>query len=220
MPGTDAYNPEYSGIWMPNSSGSSIWNNSAVQNWAGSLYDPVYSGVVDTPAELEQIYNSPLGQAYSSGNLLSLVSPVDTNSGSAISRRRSGGSRHQPVNYIDAPIAERYGMNAQTAYNESLANTAHQREVQDLLKAGLNPVLSARYGGSSAPSTIYVPNSGSGSSGGSGGSYNSAQGANLFFKLVKGVAPELVGLVVGSKAGKSSGNSARNITKGLLNALF
>lgn len=56
----------------------------------------------------------------------------------------SGGSVARSLDYGDyAPYAQFFGMDAATAYAESLANTAHQREVLDLTRAGLNPVLSA-----------------------------------------------------------------------------
>jgi len=45
----------------------------------------------------------------------------------------------------------------QMAFQEFMSSSAHQREVDDLKKAGLNPMLTGKYGGSSTPSGAAAP---------------------------------------------------------------
>ncbi len=94
--------------------------------------------------------------------------------------------------YINAEFAKYYGMDVATAYQEALANTAHQREVKDLKAAGLNPVLSTRYGGASGVSGASVFQSSSRSGSGSG----SFEDSTSPLKLISGLAI-LAGTVAG-----------------------
>lgn len=45
----------------------------------------------------------------------------------------------------------------QMNWQEKMSNTAHQREMADMRAAGLNPILSAKYGGASTPPGAMAP---------------------------------------------------------------
>lgn len=118
----------------------------------------------------------------------------------------------QDINYVNADLAKAYGMDASTAYQEALSNTAYQRAVQDAKNAGLNPALMFTSGSSASSFSGSLPKV-------SGGSAKAQKGLD-----VSGIGAALgavAGLVIGKNpqgmyAGKEVGSAVGSIVEGLV----
>lgn len=123
-------------------------------------------------------------------DLLGSGNPGSGNSGSGYyyPGDSSGSPGQIELNYPNAALAQLYGMDAPTAYQEALANTAIQRRMMDYKAAGLNPVLAAHYNSGADSFSGSALSVVSGSSGGSGyiptsaGNGSSAKGFSQLMK--------------------------------------
>lgn len=95
----------------------------------------------------------------------------------------------------------------QRAWETEMSNTAHQREVQDMMEAGINPALSAMGGMGSTTPTGAAATSGASASTGGGYIYDPANGIHAASSLLKAGA-----LVGNQKAMNTATEFARFIT--------
>lgn len=200
---------------VPGSSAYEFFHNkgqfaqSAVKN---VLNFGIPSGLFDAAQSAKESAKAAAKAAYKPPYTSSLYSPsVDLS------------SQPESFDYLDAPWASAYQMSRETAYSEALNNTAYQRSVKDMQKAGLNPaVLFGAGNGSTAGVPAYVssglyPSASSGRSGSSGRSKSSDK---LFSSSAYSVMSALGG-IVGALATKSAGGYwiGTSLTQGAMSAL-
>ena len=150
---------------------------------ASSVIDAITSPSFKPPAGYAQQFASNLNSELSSSG--SGLSSEDLayyatwgQGGGAVANPAASGNL-DPYPYAD--ISKLYNTDAKTAYQEALANTAIQRQMDDFKRAGLNPMLASRYGGADGVGLVgnvagvgagYANTSGATAGGGSG--YSSA----------------------------------------------